>query len=137
MSTVLRIFHVALAAAAVIVSMLGVQARTAARARRAATALLVTVVAQTFVGDFLYPLYLEHTKPRLQMLASGARSVADVFDVKEHLAFFTLVLAIGAFSLTRTDSKPGPLLRVMFGCAHGGIILVAALGLVVASIGAP
>lgn len=137
MSTALLTVHATLAATAIIVSVLGVQARSVARARRAATALLATVIAQTFVGDFLYPLYLQHTKPRLQMLAAGSRSVADAFDVKEHLAFFTLVLAIGAFALTRVDPKPGPLSRTLFGCAHGSIILVAALGLVVASIGTP
>ncbi len=93
--------------------------------------------AQTTVGDVLYPIYLRTAKPTLRGFSAGSRSVADVFDVKEHLAFFALVLAIAAFVLTRTEPKPTPLLRVLFEYSRRGVILVAALGFVVWSIKAP
>ncbi len=102
-----------------------------------ATWLLAVVAAQTAVGDLLYPMYLRRAKPALRVLAAGSRSAADVFDVKEHLAFFALVLTIGVFALTRTEPKPTALVRVLFGSAHGAIVIVAVLGLVVASLKTP
>lgn len=137
MALLLLILHATLAAGAVVASVLGVQARTSDRARLMATILLATVTAQTVVGDVLYPIYLRSAKPTLRTFSDGARSVADVFDVKEHLAFFALVFSIGAFILTRKEPKPTIFLRVLFGGAHGAIVLVAALGLVVASIKTP
>ena len=77
------------------------------------------------------------TKPALRALSAGSRSVADVFEVKEHLAFLALVLALGAFVLSRRDPRATPLLRVLFGSAHGAIVLTATLGLVVASLRTP
>jgi hypothetical protein len=136
-SLLLLVVHTVLAGAAIVVSILGVQSRTAARARRMATALFATVAVQSLVGDVLYPIYLSRAKPLLVRLEAGSRSVADVFDVKEHLAFFALVFSIGVFVLTRTEPKPTTFHRLLFGCAHGAIVLVAALGLVVASVRTP
>ena len=137
MTFFLLVAHAALGVAAITISILCVQARTATRARALSTWLLGVVAAQTVVGDVLYPAYIVRAKPLLKALAAGSRSVADVFEVKEHLAFFVLVFALGAFVLARREPKPTALLRVLFGCAHGLIILVAVLGLVVASVKMP
>jgi ABC-type sulfate transport system permease component len=101
------------------------------------SALAAIVIAQTVVGNVLYPHYLRNAKPTLQALAAGARSAADVFEVKEHLAFVALVLALGAFAATRRDPRPTVFVRSLFGAAHGAILLVAVLGLVVASLKTP
>jgi hypothetical protein len=136
-TVLLLIFHATLALVTIVVSVLGVQARTATRARAVSTALLVVVGAQTVAGDLLYPIYITHAKPTLKALAAGSRSVAEVFEVKEHLAFFALVFTIGAFVLTRGEPKPTPLLRLLFGCVHGVVVVVTVLGLVVASVKTP
>lgn len=133
----LLVTHATLALAAITASILGVVARTPARLRRMATWLFGAVVAQTLVGDVLYPFYLREAKPVLAKLSAGSRSVADVFDVKEHLAFFALVLAVGVFVLTRREPRATPFVRMLFGCAHGAVIVVAILGAVVASVATP
>ncbi len=137
MTSILLVAHTVLATASVTVSVLGVQAKTSARSRLVAGWLFAAVAAQTVVGALLYPVYLRRTKPVLRQLVAGARSVADVFDVKEHLAFVALTLTIGVFVLTRAEPKPSPLVRVLFGSAHAAIVVVAVLGLVVASLRAP
>lgn len=137
MTLLLLAVHAALGFTAVTVSILGVVTKTPARMRTMATWLFITVVTQTLVGDVLYPIYLRDVKPILATLSAGSRSVADIFDVKEHLAFFALVLAIGVFVLTRTEPRPTPFLRTLFGCAHGAVVVVGVLGLVVASVGTP
>ncbi len=126
-----------LAAIAVVTSVLGASARTAARARSLASALCAAVVAQTIVGDVIYPAYLERAKPVLKTLAAGSRSLAEAFDVKEHLAFLALAGALGVFVLTRTAPKPTALVRTLFGCTHAAIVVVAILGIVVASVKTP
>jgi hypothetical protein len=133
----LLVVHAVLGLTALVASVLGVQARTPARARWVASLLVGAVVLQTLAGDVLYPAYLRTAKPVLAALAAGSRSGADLFDVKEHLAFFALALTLGAFVQTRTDPKPTPLLRVLFGGAHAAIVLVATLGLAVASLRTP
>jgi hypothetical protein len=137
MTVTLLLLHAILALTAVTVSVLGVQARSPERVRLMALLLLAAVVAQTTVGDVLYPMYLRTAKPALRALSAGARSAADLFEVKEHLAFFALVLSLGAFVLSRTEPKPTTLVRVLFGGAHGLIVLVATLGLAVASMRTP
>ena len=122
---------------AVVTSVLGAAARSAARVRVLSSALCAAVVAQTMVGDVLYPAYIEHAKPVLETLSAGSRSLADAFEVKEHLAFFALASALGLFVLTRTASKPTALVRTLFACTHAAIILAAVLGLVVASVKTP
>ena len=88
-------------------------------------------------GRPLYTFYLKSTKPVLKDFASGGRSVADAFDVKEHLAFLALVMATGAFVLTRNRPKPTSLVRVLVSGAHGAVVLTAAIGLIVPSIKTP
>jgi hypothetical protein len=137
MTALLLVVHAALALSAITISILGVQARRSDRSRSLAAWLLAVVGTQTIVGDVLYPTYLRTAKPALRMLTAGARSAADIFEVKEHLAFVALACAIGAFVITRTEPKPDALVRVLFGSAHGAIVLVAVLGLVVASLRLP
>jgi len=130
--------HGGLALLLVVVSVLAVQARTTERLKRTTSVLLALVLAQTVVGDVLYPIYLRAAKPSLRVLEAGSRSVADVFEVKEHLAFFALVLALGACLVARQGrAQPGPLVRVLVAGAHAAIVLVATLGLVVASMRLP
>ncbi len=138
MATAYLALHGLLALTSIVASVLGVLARMPARARAMASYLLASVTLQTFVGDLLlYPLYLRSAKPVLQTLAGGSRSAADVFEIKEHLAFFVLALTIGVYVVTRREPKPTVFVRVLFGCTHGAIILVATLGLVVASLRTP
>lgn len=137
MTVTLLVLHAILALTSVIASVLGVQARTPERVRSMASLLLASVVSQTLVGDVLYPIYLRNAKPALLALSAGSRSAADIFEVKEHLAFFALVLTVGAFALSRSEPKPTTFLRVLFSGAHGTIVLVATLGLVVASLRTP
>jgi hypothetical protein len=137
MTTALLILHALLGTAAIVVSLLGVQARAPEKTRSLASVLLGVVALQTVAGDVLYPIYLRTAKPALRALSAGSRTAAEIFEVKEHLAFLALVFVIGAFVLTRTEPRPNPLLRVLFGCAHGTIIVVAVLGLVVASLRTP
>jgi hypothetical protein len=137
MTFALLLLHGVLALGAVVVSVLGVQARSAERVRAMAALLLAVVVSQTVVGDVIYPLYLRTAKPVLRALTAGARSPAELFDVKEHLAFVALALALGAFVVSRTEPKPTLFVRVLLGGAHGAIVLVAVLGLAVASMRTP
>jgi hypothetical protein len=137
MTVALLIVHAILALTAATVSVLGVQARTPERVRSVGSWLLGAVGLQTAVGDVLYPIYLRTAKPALRALSAGSRSAADIFEVKEHLAFLALVLAIGAFVVSRSEPKPTIFVRVLFGGAHGAIVLVATLGLVVASLRTP
>jgi hypothetical protein len=138
MTHTLLLAHGLLAAAVVIASVFAVQARSLERFRRYVSILLATLVAQTLAGDVLYPTYLRNAKPVLRAHSAGSRTAADVFDVKEHLAFLALVLTFGAFFGARGEGvKVGPFLRTLVGSAHGAIVLVAALGLVVASLKQP
>jgi hypothetical protein len=137
MTVAVLLLHTILAITAITVSVLGVQARSSERVRLMASLLLATVVSQTIVGDVLYPIYLRTAKPALRALSAGSRSVADLFDVKEHLAFFALALSVGVFAVSRTEPKPTTFVRVLFGGAHGIIVLVATLGLAVASMRTP
>jgi hypothetical protein len=131
------VIHATLAGTAITISIIGVVTKASERIRRLASLLFVTVIMQTVVGDVIYPIYLARTKPVLVTLNAGSRSIADIFDVKEHLAFFALVLVIGLFALTRASAKPTPLVRTIFGCVHGCIVLTAVLGAVVASVRMP
>jgi len=137
MISLLLVAHGLLAFAALVVSILGVRARVADQARRFGTALFTVVATQSLLGYVMYPRYVASAKPALQALSTGARSVADVFEVKEHLAFCALVLTIGAFIVSRSPDKPGALSRVLFGGAHATIVIVVVLGLVAASIKMP
>jgi hypothetical protein len=129
--------HAALATTAIIASVLGVQARTPERVRSMGAWLLGAVGAQVAVGGVLYPTYLRTAKPALAGLSAGSRSASEIFEVKEHLAFVALVLALGAFVVSRSEPKPTPFVRLLFGGAHGAIVIVATLGLVVASLRTP
>jgi hypothetical protein len=127
----LLVFHALFGSAAIVASVLGVQAR------RVAGWLFAIVGAQTAIGDVLYPLYLRGAKPALRAMTAGARSAADVFEVKEHLALLALVCAAGVFLVTRREPKPDLVVRMLFGCTHGAVVIVAVLGLVVASLRLP
>jgi hypothetical protein len=133
----LTTLHAALGLAVIAASLFAVVARTPERIRRRISLMTAVVLFQTAIGDALYPRYLTSAKPVLQTLAAGSRSVADIFDVKEHLAFVVLVLTLGAFVLTRREPKPTTTVRVLVGSAHGASILVAALGLACASVRTP
>lgn len=137
MSTLLLVLHGGAALALVVVSVLAVQARSAERLKRLSSILFALVVTQTIAGDVLYPLYLRTAKPALRALEAGGRTPADLFEVKEHLAFFALVLAIGAFVSTRSAANPGPLPRTLVAGTHAAIVTVAILGLAVASLRLP
>ena len=134
MTSVLLVLHALLASAAVVLSILGVQARRSDRSKRIASWLLAAVGAQTVIGDVLYPSYLREAKPLLKAMVAGSRSAADIFEVKEHLALLALVCTVGAFVVTRKEPKPDFVVRTLFGCAHGTLIIIAVLGLVVASL---
>ena len=134
---ILLVIHATLACAAITLSILGVVTKTTERIRRLAGCLFAAVGLQTLIGDVIYPFYLVRTKPILVTLHAGSRSVADIFDVKEHFAFFALVLVIGLFAITRASAKPTSLVRTIFGCAHGCIVIVTVLGAVVASMRMP
>jgi hypothetical protein len=137
MTTALLVLHAFLAITSAIASVLGVQARTPERVRSMASVLLASVSSQTVVGDVLYPIYLRSAKPALRAMSAGSRSVADLFEIKEHLAFFALVSTIGVFVITRREPKPTAVVRVLFGSAHGMIVIVATLGLALASVRTP
>lgn len=127
-SVLLLVVHALGATAAIILSILGVQARRADFA---------TVSAHTLVGGVLYPVYLRGAKPVLKTMTASARSAADVFEVKEHLALIAPVCAVGVFVVTRKEPKPDFVVRTLFGCTHGALVIVAVLGLVVASLRLP
>lgn len=135
----LLVTHGLLAAGLVVASVFAMRARQAERMRRATAVLLALVVAQTVAGAVLYPTYLRDVKPALVALHAGSRPVADAFEVKEHFAFFALVLTLGAFLAARRvgSGEVGPILRVLVGGAHAATMIVAILGLVVASVRLP
>ena len=138
MTTLLLVAHGGLAAALVIVSVFTVRARSAERLRKTTSLLLCLLAAQTVLGYVLYPLYLREVKPALHALNAGARSVADIFEVKEHLAFFALAMTLGAFYAARDEvGEAGPIVRVLVAGAHAAIVIVVTLGLVVASMRLP
>ena len=137
MIALLLLLHGALGLSAVVVSVLCVQARRSDRTQRLGAWLVAVVGAQVSVGAVLYPFYLRRAKPALLGLVAGGRSAADIFEVKEHLAFIALACALGAYVVTRSEPKPDLFVRTLFGCAHGAIIIVAVLGLVVASLRLP
>ncbi len=137
MTLAIGIVHAVLAASAVVASLLAVMARTPARIRSRVSVSACIVVLQTIVGDAFYLPYLRSAKPVLLGLKSTGRSVADLFDVKEHLAFVVLATTLGAVLLVREEAKSTNVLRVLLGTAHGGTVLVAALGLACASIRTP
>ena len=73
--------------------------------------------------------------PMLQRIYGTAWETRDA--LKEHLAFLALVLALGSFFMARSERTPGPLTRVLVASTHAAIVLVATLGLVVASLRLP
>ncbi len=137
MTGLILVVHALIGSAAIVASVLGVQAWRADRSKRIAGWLFAVVGVQTVIGDVLYPLYLRGAKPALRAMAAGSRSAADVFEVKEHLALLALVRAAGVFVVTRKEPKPDLVVRTLFGCTHGAIVIVAVLGLVVASLRLP
>lgn len=98
--------------------------RSAARARRVALAAAALVVTQNALGWALYPSYRAAIKPRLQVEAPAA---ALVFETKEHLAFFCLVLSIGGAALLQVGGDP-KVARML-------LALALILGLVAAALG--
>lgn len=92
------------------------------------TALAASLSVAAFVsGWLLYPGYREDTKPALLVKAP---TIASAFEVKEHLAFYALCLAITGAGLVW---RGGPWARPY---ARTALVLAAVLGLVVSGLGA-
>lgn len=98
--------------------------RSTTRALRVARWAAVLVVMQNVLGWALYPSYRAAIKPRLRVEAASA---ALVFETKEHLAFFCLVLVVGGVAMLQAggDAKSA---RLLLGL---GLLM----GLVAASLG--
>jgi hypothetical protein len=98
----------------------------------ATTLLTATVVA----GWVLYPGYRRVERPPLFQLAP---QVAYLFESKEHLAFFALVLAWAGCALVFVPAEPAArrLARFSFGAAAAISLVVGVLGSIVASTPVP
>ncbi|MDP2305130.1 MAG: hypothetical protein Q8P18_03805 [Pseudomonadota bacterium] len=97
-----------------------------------ATALVTATVS---AGWGLYPGYRAVDKPRL---LRGAFEVALLFETKEHLAFYAMVLAWGGCALVfgpAPASSPAArrIARLFFGASAALAVTVGVLGSVVAS----
>ncbi len=98
------------------------------------------VTATVLGGWWLYPGYRAADKPRLLQEAFG---VAMLFETKEHLAFYALVLAWGGCALVfGTGSPARPMspasrrtARLCFGASAGLAVTVGVLGSIVGSAG--
>lgn len=98
---------------------------------RWSVALAATLVTGTFAaGWVLYPGYRQVDKPRL---LQGAFPIAQLFESKEHLAFYAVVLAWGGCALVFAAPSARAAARVCFGAAAVLTLLVGVLGSVVAS----
>lgn len=86
----------------------------------------IFAVAAFTTGWLLYPGYREDTKPALLVKAP---TLASLFEVKEHLAWYALTLALTGTALLWVG---GPWARPH---ARTALLLAAVLGLVVAALG--
>jgi hypothetical protein len=93
-----------------------------------ATALLTgTVVA----GWALYPEYRRADKP---LLLQHQFAVAQLFETKEHLAFFALILGwTGCALVFAAEGEARRLARMCFGLAAGLVLVIGVLGSLVGS----
>ncbi|MES2644864.1 MAG: hypothetical protein V4850_35585 [Myxococcota bacterium] len=89
---------------------------------------LVTIT--TLGGWWLYPGYRVVDKPRL---LQGAFEVAMLFETKEHLAFYALVLAWGGCALVFGPPGGRRVARLCFGASAALAVTVGILGSMVAS----
>ncbi len=135
MTTTILTLHAVLGILSVVTSVFAVKSRAPAALRRWTGRLFFVLCAQEALGDALYPTYLRVAKPALVLLTTGSRSAADLFDVKEHLAFFALVLGAGAAVAARDSA--GPIARTLTTLTHATIVLTATLGLAVSSLKLP
>lgn len=101
---------------------------------RWSVALATALVTMTTLGGWvLYPGYRAVDKPRL---LQGAFEVAMLFETKEHLAFYALVLAWGGCALVFGPARAvgaRRIARLCFGAAAGLAVTVGILGSMVAS----
>lgn len=115
--------------------------RTAHSGLRAGTrwsvALATGLLTATVLGGWwLYPGYRAADKPRL---LRDAFEVALLFETKEHLAFYALVLAWGGCALVLANER-GPvspasrrIARLLFGASAALAVTVGVLGSIVGS----
>ena len=90
------------------------------------------VTLATALGWWLYPGYRSADKPRL---LQSAFPVAQLFETKEHLAFYALALAWAGcgLALATEGARARRVARWSFGAAGALALLVGALGTVVGS----
>ncbi|MDP2317664.1 MAG: hypothetical protein Q8P41_32560 [Pseudomonadota bacterium] len=108
----------------------GARLRAGTRWSVALATALVTLT--TFAGWWLYPGYRATEKPRL---LQEAFPVALLFETKEHLAFYALVLAWAGCALVfgPAGAASRRIARLCFGASAGLVIVVGVLGTVVGS----
>jgi hypothetical protein len=95
------------------------------RSTRIGVVLATTLLSLTVVGGWLlYPGYREGDKRRL---LTDAPVVARLFETKEHLAWYALVLAWAGLLLVLAGTGR-PAARTCFGIAAGLAFLVGMLG---------
>lgn len=98
---------------------------------RWSVALATALVTGTFAAGWaLYPGYRQVDKPRL---LQGAFPIARLFESKEHLAFYAVVLAWGGCALVFAVPGARGAARACFGGAAALTLLVGILGSIVAS----
>lgn len=105
------------------------RAEAAGRARTVALYATMLLAALDGIGWALYPSYRQAVKPRLRL---DVPTAAVVFETKEHLAWFALVLAVaGTVTLyARQDPRAA---RVSLGLALGCGLVAAGIGVYVAA----
>lgn len=107
------------------------------RGTRWSTALATALLTATVAAGFgLYPGYRAHDKP---LLLIEAFPVAQLFETKEHLAFYALALGWSGCALAfhGHDARARRLARRCFGLAAALAFTVGLLGSVVASVSLP
>ena len=107
-------------------------------AGRVAAALVAGLIAlATLAGWWLYGAYRREIKPTLALYRL---EVALAFEVKEHLAFFCLVLTLCGVAALLSSPGHAPTLRLarwMFALAWLCGVVAATLGLLVSASAAP
>lgn len=105
------------------------RAEAAARARSVALYATGLLLALNGVGWALYPSYRQAVKPRLRLEEPLA---AVIFETKEHLAWFAVVLAVAgtATLYARQDVRTA---RVVLGLALACGLVAAGIGVHVAA----
>ena len=86
-----------------------------------------TVVCLAMLAIWIYPMYRVQIKPDLLV---AHYPIALLFEAKEHLGFYVVVLALGAGALAWTGADPESA-RTAYRLAAGLAVLVVAAGTVV------